>query len=364
MRITFVLPYADLSGGIKVVAIYADRLSRRGHAVHVVSLPPRSPGLREGLRNLVRLGRWRTSPPLPHTHFDGLPVAHRILESHRPVAAGDVPEADVVVATWWKTAGWVAGFPPSRGVQAILIQGYEVPPGTQNPDVDAAWRLPLRKIVIAKWLRRLAAEKFGDAGALLVPNGVDPAQFHAPPREKGARPTLGFLYSTSPYKGLDVTLRAVDLVRRRVPSLRVVAFGTERPAPERPLPEGAEYHRLPAQDAIRAVYAACDVWLCGSRREGFHLPPLEAMACRCPVVSTRVGGPDEIVEEGVNGRLVEPEDAEGLARGAAGILEADPAAWRRMSDAALRTAEAYTWERSTAALEEALRTVAAAGGAA
>ncbi|HEY9598179.1 MAG TPA: glycosyltransferase family 1 protein, partial [Cyanophyceae cyanobacterium] len=39
MKITFVLPFAGLSGGIRVVAIYAERLRKRGHDVLVVSLP-------------------------------------------------------------------------------------------------------------------------------------------------------------------------------------------------------------------------------------------------------------------------------------------------------------------------------------
>src|SRR5204863_2180394 len=118
-------------------------------------------------------------------------------------------------------------------------------------------------------------------------------------------------------------------------------------SPNLPLPAFATYVRQPAQDQIRDLYAQCDVWLCGSRAEGFHLPPLEAMACRCPVVSTRVGGPVDIVRDGENGFLTDVGNAEGLAEHLLTVLGQSPQAWRRMSDAALQTALAYTWDDAT-----------------
>jgi glycosyltransferase involved in cell wall biosynthesis len=149
-------------------------------------------------------------------------------------------------------------------------------------------------------------------------------------------------------------------VRERVPDLKVLAFGAERVAPNVPLPPWVEFHYRPPQEALRHLYAQCDAWLCASRREGFHLPPLEAMACRCPVVSTRVGGPMDIVEEGVNGFLVEVEDAAALAERLLRVLAFDEARWKRMSDAALATASGYTWDDATTLLERALAEIAQA----
>jgi glycosyltransferase involved in cell wall biosynthesis len=102
------------------------------------------------------------------------------------------------------------------------------------------------------------------------------------------------------------------------------------------------------------LYSRCDVWLCGSRSEGFHLPPIEAMACRCPVVSTRVGGPMDIVEEGVNGFLVEVDSATVLARKAVDVLNLSNEAWKAMSAAAEETARRYSWDDATDLFERAL----------
>jgi len=357
MRITFVLPHAGMSGGNRVLAIYASRLQRRGHTVQVVSIPQHVPSFKRKLGALLRGQGWPPDPEPEHSWFDGLDLPHRVLERVRPVTDADVPDADIALATFWRTGPWVGALSPSKGAKAILLQGYETS-GQPDPAIDAVWRLPLHKIVISKWLVELARERFGDSDVHHVPNSVDTAQFHAAPRGRQARPTVGMLYAWFHAKGVDVAVNALWRVRERVPDLRVLAFGAERVAPRVPLPSWVEFHYRPAQDAIRQLYAQCDAWLCASRREGFHLPPLEAMACRCPVVATRVGGPLDIVEEGVNGFLVEVEDASALAERALQVLAFDEQRWKRMSDAALATARRYTWDDATALLEQALTEIA------
>jgi glycosyltransferase involved in cell wall biosynthesis len=78
------------------------------------------------------------------------------------------------------------------------------------------------------------------------------------------------------------------------------------------------------------------------------------MACRCPVVSTAVGGPVDIIEDGVNGYVVPCEDSDALADRLQRVLGLPDAAWRQMSDAALQTAVHYTWDDATALFETAL----------
>lgn len=360
MRVTIVMPYAGMSGGNRVLAIYAQRLRRRGHEVRVVSIPLRKKrSLVRKLASLVRGRGWPSNPEPEPSYFAGTDVPHRIVETARPIVDSDVPDADVVLATFWRTAPWVAALSPGKGAKAILLQGHEISPGEENPEMDAAWRLPLRKIVISQWLVELARDRFGDTNVHHIPNSVDTNQFHAPARGKQAVPTVGMLYHTSHSKGTHVSLAALERVRKTIPRLRVIAFGAHRVLAELPLPEWVEYHFLPPQDEIRSLYASCDVWLCGSRREGFHLPPLEAMACRCPVVSTRVGGPLDLVEEGVNGYLVDLDDSAGLAEQLIKVLSLDEAEWKRMSDAALATATRYTWDDATDLLEKALHDIVA-----
>ena len=368
MRITFVLHRANMSGGCRVVAIYADRLRRRGHEVIVVSTPAPQPPLQSRIKRLLldwhpkreHKVAWTYPGVLPGTnlsHLDDVRVPHHVIDRCRPVIDSDVPDGDVVIATWWETAEWVVRLAPSKGVKAYLIQHHEVFDYLPIGRVKATWRMPLQKITISKWLVELAAREYGDRKVHLVPNGVDTSQFSAPPRGRQGKPTVGILYSSVNWKGLDVSLRAIDRAAKQAPGLRVVAFGSEPVVRQLPLPPGTSFHQLPAQESIRDLYASCDVWLCGSYSEGFHLPPLEAMACRCPVVSTSVGGPIDIIEPGQNGYLVPVGDAEALADRLVDVLGLDDARWRAMSDAALATATCFTWDKATDLMERALQNV-------
>jgi glycosyltransferase involved in cell wall biosynthesis len=370
MRATFILPHADMSGGIRVLAIYADRLRRRGHDVTVVSTPAsrdqswrrikravfgQEPGAwRRFLAALSRRGE-RSNTNI--SHFDYVDVPLHVIDRFRPVTDRDVPDGDVVIATWWETAEWVAKLSPRKGAKAYFIQHYEVFDYTPAKRVKATWRLPLCKITVSKWLAELAEREYGDHKVWLVPNSVDTDQFYASPRGRQRQPTVGLLYSTTKWKGVDVSLKAFEIAAKRVPGLRLLAFGGDPVADRLPLPPGTSFYHLPAQDSIRDLYASCDVWLCGSYVEGFGLPSLEAMACRCPVVSTDAGGPADFVKSGWNGYLVPVGDVEALANRLVDVLRRDEAEWRAMSDAALATARQYTWDDATNLMESALRDI-------
>ena len=354
MRLTFVMAAADLAGGNRVIATYAERLGRRGHAVTVVSRPRRRPMLKS------RIKAWLKGKPLPPyvpygpSHLDGLAgVEHKRIGSHRPITAADVPDGDVVIATWWETAEWVAAYPPSKGRKAYFVQHYEAHPGQDKARVDATWRLPLHKIIIAQWLADLARDTFGDTDVSMAPNAVDHELFHAPPRGRQPVPTVGTMYSIDSYKAAEIAIRAFELARQRVPTLRLVSFGNCPPTPAIPLPAGTDYAVRPPQQTLRDRYAACDVWLVASRSEGFGLPILEAMACRTPVVATPTGAAPELIGQG-GGVLVPYDDPAAMAEQIVRLVTMPEAEWRPVSDAAYATAQGNNWEHATDVFEAAL----------
>src|SRR6185295_15524483 len=336
----------SMNGGIRVAAIYAKALAQKGHQVVVVSPPPMAPTWKETVKS------WLKIAPLPYpsrinpSHFDGLGLDHRVLDRWRPPTDADLPDADVVVATWWETAEWVNRLGPAKGAKVYFIQHHEVFPHLPVERCRATYRLPLHKVVIARWLKDVMSRDYGDDVVDLVPNSVDRTQFFAPAREKQALPTVGFLYSTAHFKGMDVSLEAIRAVRQRIPQLRLVCFGSVHPSPDFPLPEGCDYVFSPPQDQIRNLYARCDVWITASRSEGFNLPAMEAMACRTPVVSTRTGWPAEALESGSNGYLVDVDDVKALARVLEQVLSSSPEEWKRLSERAYETACRGSWEES------------------
>jgi len=275
-----------------------------------------------------------------------------------------LPDADVVVATWWETAEWVARLSPSKGAKAYLIQQWESNFTSQPAErVNATWWLPMQKIVVSQWLADLARDRFGDSTSIIVPNGIDLELFHAPRRGKQPRPTVGFLYAPySPHKGTATALSVINAASRSIPGLHVRAFSFGDPSPSMPLPPGSQYFRMPPQHTLRDIYAGCDVWLCTSTSEGYHLPPHEAMACRCPVVSTKVGGPIDMVEDGVTGYLLDVNDVGGLTSRLIEVLELPEPAWQRMSEAAYESVKNFTWEKATDLFEQALEVTIARFG--
>jgi len=355
MRITFVLHHAEMSGGTRVVAIHAQQLMERGHDVTVVSAPLPPLGWRDKARSIVRDHRLPREPVLGPSHLDGGAVAHRVIDRYRPITDRDLPDADVVIATWWRTAPWVASLSPAKGIKCHLVQHYEDWGLGESTvaEVDAAYRLPLYKICVSRWLAELMRSKFNFSDVACVSNGVDLEQFHTPARGMQSLPTVGMLYSTQAFKGCRWTIQAVDLARREIGDLQVVAFGNETPADDLLVPHGTRYYRRPAQDAIRDIYGACDVWLVGSRSEGFGLPILEAMACRTPVISTPVGAAPELVIGG-GGDLVDFEDVSGMAQRIVRYIRMSPPKWRECSDQAYNVACDHSWPRSVDAMERVL----------
>lgn len=358
MRVTFTIASADMAGGCKVVSIYVRELIALGHEAIVISPPPRAVPLRSRLRSALRGNFSALIPPKHVSHLELLGVPHTYLDRYRPITAADVPDADVIIGTWWETMEWIRDFPRSKGARAYFIQGNETDLGNDRERVMRTWDVPSQKITVSSWLLELVKERTAEEDIALVPNTVDRAQFDAPPRGKQPRPTLGVAYASIPLKGFDVACRAIARIRKEIPDLRIVTFASSKPVTHQPLPAGAEFTYRPPQDHIRELYASCDVWLSSSRAEGFGLPALEAMACRCPLVSTRYGGPADFLRDDENGYLVDVDDDEALARRAIEILQAPEAKWRQLSDAAYATAHRYTWTDATlklvAALEHAI----------
>jgi glycosyltransferase involved in cell wall biosynthesis len=278
----------------------------------------------------------------------------RVVDRLRPITDADVPDADVVIATWWETAEWVNALGPNKGAKAYFIQHHEVFSNLPIDRCRATYRMPLHKIVIAPWLQRVMREEYSDKTVDVVPNSVDRKQFFAPARGKQVVPTVGFLYAATQFKGLDITLAALRIVRESIPELRMVSFGGYPRNSEWPLPDGAEFFLAPPQDEIRDLYARCDVWITASRSEGFNLPALEAMACRTPVISTRTGWPEDAIETGRNGVLVDIDDVPGLARGIEWVLSRSEGDWRTLSANAYATASSGSWEESAKLFEKAL----------
>jgi phosphatidylinositol alpha-mannosyltransferase len=195
----------------------------------------------------------------------------------------------------------------------------------------------------------------------VIPNGVDVQRFaRAVPIARWEDGTRNILVvgRLEPRKGLLDLLKAYRLLRSTGCSCRLLIVGSgpqEREARRyiltRRLPS-VEFLGRVGDDEKAALYRTADVFVSpATGRESFGIVLLEAMAAGTPVVCSDIHGYKGVVRRGREGILVPPRKPKALAAAILHLLS-DPALAAAMGAAGRERAEAYSWERVTAKVEE------------
>lgn len=186
-----------------------------------------------------------------------------------------------------------------------------------------------RLVVISSAMRtEVLAAGFSESQVLQIPDGVDVQAFEpATSKQSSQGKQIVYVGRLSFEKGPDVLIDAFRLLVKRhhkMVQLTFVGDGGLRQLLERQVKDCGLKHLVQflgnASD-VRPYLHAADAYVLPSRSEGLSVALLEAMACGLPVVATRSGGPVDVVEDGTNGLLVEPEDPEALAGAIQRVLD-------------------------------------------
>lgn len=211
-----------------------------------------------------------------------------------------------------------------------------------------------RFIVVSRKMRdELIAAGFDASRIVLIPNGVETDSFAASSQRAAqtfqlrdpARRTVLSVARLSAEKGLDVLLEAWKQVVSQTSAARLVLVGDgpERGALERQARESALSGSLVFAGQVRDVRPFLqhgDLFVLPSRSEGLPNALLQAMSVGLPCIASRVGGVQELITDGVNGRLVEPEDPRALAEALRQLLS-DQEEAGRLGAAARQTVEQH-----------------------
>jgi glycosyltransferase involved in cell wall biosynthesis len=174
----------------------------------------------------------------------------------------------------------------------------------------------------------------------VIPHGIDHARFT--PGLEAREPFLLYPARNWPHKNHALLFDAFARLRASRPELRLVLTGGGGyPS----LPEGVEARGLVSAEELVSLYRRAAALVFPSRYEGFGQPPLEAMACGCPVACSNAASLPEICADAAC--YFAPDDAAGAAAAIERVL-ADPAPW---VEAGRRRAAEFTWTRSAAAYE-------------
>lgn len=162
------------------------------------------------------------------------------------------------------------------------------------------------------------------------------AAFHVPMD----RPVVLVAGRFVPEKGFDLAIKAMEEVWKQFPDAELWVAG-EGPENSRLVKTAAASSRsgqvrfFGYWSEIAELYMSADVFIAPARQEGQGLALLEAMQCGVPAIAANVGGLAEVVQDGRNGLLSEPEDAESIGKAVCRSL-ADRDAAQRMAEQALQ----------------------------
>jgi glycosyltransferase involved in cell wall biosynthesis len=228
------------------------------------------------------------------------------------------------------------------------------------------------RVALAAVSRLTAGEitsHFARSDVTVIPNAVDLSRFtlherlhrRAPSREalkfSGHDFVLLLVGNDWKKKGLPTLINAVAALPEF--PLRVLVAGRDNCAPflaqiRRLNLEGRVFFAESSPDVMQ-FYAAADVYAGPSLHDSFALPPLEAMACGLPVVTSVNNGGSQIITEGVDGFILNnPGDSVALAQLVHRLYQ-HPELCRSVGESAARTAQAYTWDRNASETWEFLK---------
>jgi glycosyltransferase involved in cell wall biosynthesis len=293
--------------------------------------------------------------PLGLAGARGVPALVRLLRRERP----EVFHAHMSspVACKWALAAAVAARVPAV-LGTVQVGGYEPPDRSAHWQLRALARGVDRYLAVSREIADELVERLGWPAAKIevVYNAVDLARIEveAPPGMRGELggggqgPLVLTPARLDAQKGHRTLFEAIP----QVPDATFVLAG-----------EGPERERLEAlaaqlgiSDRVRflgrredvpELLAACDVFALPSLYEGSSLAVLEAMAAGIPIVSSAIGGTEELVEDGRSGLLVAPGDAEALAAALRRVL-GDPGLRKSLAGHARERVEAGLTREATA----------------
>ena len=169
-------------------------------------------------------------------------------------------------------------------------------------------------------------EGFNENMIKVIPNGVNTIQFKPSLSEKSSKTTLIYVGRLIPTKGVHILLKAFHQVLEKGISanLHIAGDGPEKEkllllAQELEITSHTHFHG--SVDNVAPLLQKSDVFVLPSSVEGLPNALLEAMSCGLAVITTRVGGNTEIIEDSINGLLIDPDNSQQLNNALMRILK-------------------------------------------
>jgi len=344
MKITFLTPHVNISGGVKIILGYADKLAKKGHSVTIIC--PQAGFVKRKVKRIPVIYPKRAVMNFLRYRPNWMRIAANIkyVPSYNERY---IPNGDIIVATAWQTAFYVNEYASRKGRKFYLFQHYERLFADGCNDVDrGSYNLPLKKIVISSCLQQILKEDFSQ-DSTLIKNPIDHHIFYPTRNGYNKNKRICMLYHTLPLKAVPEGIKAFEMTKDTYPHVQLVMFGS-RPKPEH---ISCEFHYRPTNEELREVFNSCDIFLCPSWREGFGLPSAEAMACKCAVVTTDNGGSRDYAIHEKTALVSPPQNPEALAENLGRLLSNEDML-ERVAQNGYKHIKQFTWEKAVSKMEK------------
>jgi N-acetyl-alpha-D-glucosaminyl L-malate synthase BshA len=350
-------------------------LARRGHQVHFITYdsPFRLRGYTERVffhQVETRMGRYPLFDHFPYT----LALASK---QHEVVLREELDLLHVHYAIPHATTAYLARemLKGERSLRVITtLHGTDITLVGQESSFYAITRFSIEQsngvTAVSNYLRDETYRAFGcdTCDIRVIPNFVNLQEYR--PGDATCRGTVApeahkvitHVSNFREVKRVKDVVRVFARIRRAMPAtLIMIGDGPERMDAEneaRDLSVNTDVRFLGRLDSVASLLQASDLFILPSQTESFGLAALEAMACGAPVVATRAGGLQEVIDDGVNGILEPVGSVEAMGRRAVELLR-DPERYAAMRAAAIAKAEEYSADRIVPLYEAFYREVLA-----
>lgn len=344
--ISFLMPngVSNPVGGVKVVFEYANRFVSEGYSVYIVMpvslLRYSEQSTRIKMRILLKYVYYILKNKYrPYNWFEldkrvKLKIVWNLDEKR-------VPKTDIYVATYVRTSDYLAKYNIAHENKFYFIQHFE-DWAVSASQVYNSYKLNLRKIVIAKWLKD-RVEKAG-ANASIVKNGFDFSEFKTTiPVEKKNKFSVTMLYHLNLIKGCKDGLLALNIVKEKYPEFKAILFGV----PDKPknLPSWIEYYQKPSKRKLIELYNQSAIFIGTSHYEGWGLTLGEAMICSAAVACTDNEGYAEMVKHADTALISPIKDPVALAENIIKLIEDDKLRYE-IARSGNTYIQQFTWDKA------------------
>jgi len=339
LKIGYLLPHQNLTGGLKMLLTQMEMLKKKGH--HVTAYY-------RGVEGQRALPAWTDVEVDREVIIPPLEPFNKYVEECDVVVAGwlsqllDLKDTNTPVFYWEQGHEWLFGdIPEYNNINNITLH------------LQSCYKSGIPITSVSELVSRALMARY-DIPSEVISNGID-VNVYKPIEKNEDKELLTVLLVGNPhlrFKAFNDAIEALQIAWNRGLRFQVKWVCQSPPNVQTIFPIETIIH--PKQEVLIQCYQEADLFLFTSWYEGFGMPPLEAMSCGTPVITSNCGGVMEYAVSEYNCLLADPGDVEQFAYHLERLLK-DKELRKSLSEKGRETALPLRYENVVLKIEEYMR---------